>query len=68
MLVAPVIALLSWLVGPGLPLSFRVVEMATMGAAAAFAALVIWNGRSERWEGFLLVGAYAGAVVLYALA
>jgi len=65
--VAPAVALLSWLVGQGLPLSFRVVELGTMAAAAAFAALVIWDGRSRRWEGFLLVAVYAGVVVTYFL-
>ena len=65
--VAPAIALVSWLVGTGLPLSFRVVEIVTMGVAAAVAAIVVWDGRSRRWEGFLLVGVYALAVVVYAL-
>ena len=65
--VAPAVALLSWLVGQGLPLSFRVIELGTMAAAAAFAALVIWDGRSRRWEGFLLVAVYAGVVVTYFL-
>jgi Ca2+:H+ antiporter len=64
----PVVTLLSWLVGPGLPLSFRAIEIATMAAAAAFATFVIWDGRSRRWEGFLLVGAYGLAVIWYALA
>jgi Ca2+:H+ antiporter len=66
--VAPAIALLSWLVGRGLPLSFRPVEIVTMAAAAAFATLVVWDGRSRRWEGFLLAGVYGLAVVWYALA
>ena len=30
--VAPAVALLSWIVGPGLPFTFRPVELATMGA------------------------------------
>jgi Ca2+:H+ antiporter len=64
-LVAPMLALLSWLVGEGLALSFRVVEIATMAAAAAFATLVVWDGRSRRWEGFLLVAAYVGCVAAY---
>jgi Ca2+:H+ antiporter len=64
--VVPAVALLSWLVGPALPLSFRVVEVATMAAAAAVATLVIWDGTSKRWEGFLLVGLYGGAVAIYA--
>ncbi len=66
--VAPAVALLSWLVGRGLPLSFRVVEVATMGAAAALGALVVWDGRSRRWEGFALIGLYGLAIVWYALA
>jgi Ca2+:H+ antiporter len=66
--VAPAVCLLSWIVGRGLPLSFRAIEIATMAAAAAFATFVIWDGRSRRWEGFLLVGAYGLAVVWYALA
>lgn len=63
--VAPAVALLSWLVGQGLPLSFRVVEIATMAAAAAFAALVIRDGTSKRWEGFMLVAVYGAVAVLY---
>ena len=63
--VAPAVALLSWLVGQGLPLSFRVVEIATMAAAAAFAAAVIWDGTSKRWEGFMLVAVYGAVAVTY---
>jgi Ca2+:H+ antiporter len=66
--VAPVLALLSWLVGDGLPLSFRVVEVVTMAAAAAFATAVVWDGRSRRWEGVMLVAAYGACVVWYAFA
>ena len=66
--VAPAVCLLSWIVGRGLPLSFRVVEIATMAAAALFAAFVVADGKSRRWEGFLLVGVYALAVVWYLLA
>ena len=49
--VAPVIALLSGLVGRGLPLAFRPVEIAAMGGAAIAVALVILDGRAKRWEG-----------------
>ena len=66
--VTPVVCLLSWMVGRGLPLSFRAVEIVTMAAAAAFATFVIWDGRSKRWEGFVLAGAYGACVVSYALA
>jgi Ca2+:H+ antiporter len=66
--VAPAVALVSWLVADGLALSFRVVEIATMGLAAAIASLAVWDGRSHRWEGFLLAGGYGLCVVWYALA
>ena len=66
--VMPAVCLLSWIVGRGLPLSFRVVEVVTMAAAAVFAAVVVWDGRSRRWEGVLLVGAYAAAVAWYLFA
>ena len=63
--VMPTVCLLSWIVGRGLPLSFRVIEIVTMGAAALFSTFVIWDGSSKRWEGFLLVGVYGLAVVAY---
>jgi Ca2+:H+ antiporter len=66
--VAPALALLSWFLASGLPLSFRVVEVVTMGAAALFATAVVWDGRSRRWEGFLLVAVYGLCVLWYALA
>jgi Ca2+:H+ antiporter len=66
--VTPAVCLLSWLVGNGLPFSFRAIEIITMAAAAAFAAWVIWDGRSRRWEGIVLVGVYGLMVVAYALA
>jgi Ca2+:H+ antiporter len=65
--VAPVVALLSWLVGPGLPLSFRAVELWTMAAAAGLGALVIRDGTSKRWEGFMLVAVYVGVACVYFL-
>ena len=66
--VAPAVALLSWIFGRGLPLAFRVVEIVTMGVAAVVAALIVRDGHSRRWEGFLLVGLYGLAVLWYALA
>jgi Ca2+:H+ antiporter len=60
LLVTPVVALLSWLVKPALPLSFRPVELAAMGGSAALVALMVADGRGRRWEGFLLVVVYAG--------
>jgi Ca2+:H+ antiporter len=63
--VTPAVCLLSVLVGRGLPLSFRMVEIFVMAAAAAFAMAVIWDGRSRRWEGFLLAGVYVIAVGVF---
>ena len=60
LLVTPAVALLSWLVRPALPLTFRPVELAAMGGAAAVVALLLADGRGRRWEGFLLVAVYAG--------
>jgi Ca2+/H+ antiporter len=51
-----------------LPLSFRAIEIVTMAAAALFATWVVWDGRSRRWEGFVLAGVYGLMVVAYALA
>jgi Ca2+:H+ antiporter len=67
-LLMPAVTLLSWIIGAGLPLSFRVVEVLTMALAAAVATIVVWDGRSRRWEGAALVGTYALCVVWYALA
>ncbi len=66
--VTPAVCLLSFLVGRGLPLSFRVIEILTIAGAAVFATFVVWDGRSRRWEGFLLVGVYLLAVLAYYLA
>jgi Ca2+:H+ antiporter len=62
LLVVPAIALLSWVVSPALPLSFRPVELAAMGGSAVFVGLVIADGKSRRWEGYLLLAVYAVAV------
>jgi Ca2+:H+ antiporter len=58
LLVTPVVALLSWLVKPALPLTFRPIELAAMGGAAALVAVTLADGRGRRWEGFFLVGVY----------
>jgi Ca2+:H+ antiporter len=63
----PAIVLLSFLVKPALPLAFRPIELASMGVAAAFVALVIRDARSKRWEGFMLIGVYAMFVVWVAV-
>ena len=60
--VAPMAALLSFGVRPPLALSFRPVELAALAFAAVFVAFVIRDGRSRRWEGFLLIAVYAALV------
>jgi Ca2+:H+ antiporter len=60
LLVMPVVALLSFLVRPPLALSFRPIELASMGLAAIFVAFVIRDGKSRRWEGILLVAVFVG--------
>ena len=63
LLVTGAVALLSWIVRPELPLSFRPIELAGMGGAALFVAFVIHDGRSKRWEGALLVAVYVAFAV-----
>ncbi len=68
LLVAPAVALISLAVRPALPLTFRPIEIAAMGGAALFVGLVVADGRSRRWEGFMLIAVYAGIVVGFLLA
>jgi Ca2+:H+ antiporter len=63
----PAVALLSWLIEP-LALSFRPVEIAALGGATAYAAIVLWGGQSSRLRGGLLLGGYAVAVIAFYLA
>jgi Ca2+:H+ antiporter len=65
MLVTPAVALLSFGVSPALPLAFRPIELIAMAGAALFVAIVLWDGRAYRWEGFLLVAVYAAVVVAF---
>ena len=66
--VAPAIALLAWLVTPALPLTFRWEEMVAMAGATLVVAAVAYNGRSRRWEGWLLVALYALVAVWFGFA
>jgi Ca2+:H+ antiporter len=68
LLVAPAVALLSFAFTHPLTLAFRWEELAAMAGAAAFVAFVVRDGRSARWEGFLLAGVYVGVAVWFALA
>jgi Ca2+:H+ antiporter len=63
--VAPAIALLSGLIGRGLTLAFRPVEIATMAIATIAVTLVVADAHAKRWEGIALILGYAAAVVAY---
>ena len=65
LLVTPAVALLSWIVRPPLPLTFRPVELAAMGGSAALVAFLLADGRGRRWEGVLLVTLYAGVALVF---
>jgi Ca2+:H+ antiporter len=65
LLVVPTVTLLSLLFTHELALAFRWTELVAMAGAAVLATAVVWNGRTSRREGWLLVGAYVGAVALF---
>lgn len=63
----PAVALLSWLLEP-LALSFRPVEIAALGGSVAYAALILFHGRSSRLRGALLLAGFALVVGAFFLA
>jgi Ca2+:H+ antiporter len=63
--VAPLAALLSFLVRPPLPLAFRPVELVTIAGSAVFVGAVVWDRRGTRREGLLLLAGYAVCVVAF---
>jgi Ca2+:H+ antiporter len=66
--VIPVVALTSFAFENPLALAFRPIELAAMGGAALFVGVVLRDGRARRWEGALLLAAYAGVALLFLLA
>ena len=67
LLVVPVVTLLSLLFAHPLALSFRWTEVFAMGGAAVLVAATVWDGRSHRREGMLLVAAYVATVLGFLL-
>jgi Ca2+:H+ antiporter len=63
----PAVALLSWLIDP-LALSFRPVELGVLGGAVVVAAVLLYDGRSSRARGAILVAAYVAAAAAYFIA
>jgi Ca2+:H+ antiporter len=60
LLIVPAVALLSFVVTPALPLTFRPIELISMGGAAALVAFTVRDGVSRRWEGGALIALYGG--------
>jgi Ca2+:H+ antiporter len=63
----PVVTLLGLAFSQPLALSFRWTELAAMAVAAAVAAAVVWDGRTSRRDGVVLVAVYAATVVAFLL-
>ncbi len=63
----PAVALLSWLIDP-LALSFRVVEVAALGAGVVVAALLLADGRASRLKGAVLIATYVAIAVAFFVA
>jgi Ca2+:H+ antiporter len=66
-LLIPLVALVSWVFDEPLALSFRPVELAAMGVAAALPALVLQTGRTTRLGGAILLVAYMILVSVFYL-
>jgi Ca2+:H+ antiporter len=60
----PAVALLSLLIEP-LALSFRQVEMAMLAAALLITVAVLFDGRSSRLRGGILIAAYVAVAAVY---
>jgi Ca2+:H+ antiporter len=67
LLLVPAVTLLSLFFTHHLALAFRWTELFAMGGAAVIVAATVWDGRSHRREGALMVAAYAAAVVGFLL-
>jgi Ca2+:H+ antiporter len=67
LLVVPAVLLLGLAFAHPLTLAFRWTELVAMAGAAVVAAAVVWDGRTNRREGVVLLAAYAVAVVGFLL-
>jgi Ca2+:H+ antiporter len=68
LLVTPAVMLLSLLFADPLPLTFRWEEIVAMAGSVGIVALIVRDGRSRRWEGWLLLGTYLIVAVGFLLA
>jgi Ca2+:H+ antiporter len=60
----PAVALLSWLIEP-LAFSFRQVEIVMLAASLLLTVAVLFDGRTSRLRGGILVAAYIGVAVVF---
>ena len=65
LLVAPAVMLLSLFFAHPLALAFRWIELAAMAGSVLLVGAMVADGRSRRWEGMVLVAAYAAVVVAF---
>jgi Ca2+:H+ antiporter len=63
----PAVALLAWLIEP-LALSFRPVELAVLGGSVVVATALLFQGRSSRERGAVLILVYVAAAVAFFIA
>ena len=66
-LLIPAVAIVSWAIDP-LALSFRPIELAALGGAAIFTALLLFGGRTSTWRGVALVLAYVALATTFFIA
>jgi Ca2+:H+ antiporter len=63
----PAVALLAWLIEP-LALSFRPVELGALAASTALAFVLLFQGRSSRARGVVLIAAYVVVALAFLIA
>jgi Ca2+:H+ antiporter len=68
LLVTPAVMLLSLFFAHPLPLTFRWEETVAMAGAVVLTLAMVIDARSKRWEGAVLVAAYAAVAVGFAVA
>lgn len=68
LLVVPIVMLLSLLFTHPLALAFRWTELGAMAGGVVLVGAMLGDGRSRRWQGAVLVAAYAAAVIAFLLA
>jgi Ca2+:H+ antiporter len=68
LLVAPVVMLLSLFFAHPLPFAFRWEEVVAMAGAVIIVGVMVRDGISRRWEGWLLLGVYVAVAVGFLVA